>query len=228
MRRHRHDTECDGNREHADDDRQRGGDERAEREHQHGERERQDALLAAARVLRADRPHVVVERRAPRDFDVEAIGMRQACERIGDGFAQVWHHRMTDVARAGRRQRRDEKRRVPIAADEGRFADRTHGHDLADVRLVRKRRGNRVDDGSKARIRIAHRTVHDDGDIFGDRIGKGLADALRGASGFALLDGRAANGQDALHVSRFGDEQQRENRPRRDDPAAPAYERSRR
>ena len=66
--------------------------------------------------------------------------------------------------------------------------------------------------------------MHDDRHVLRDRVGKRLANEQGCASGFRLLDIRAANGQNALYVGGFRDEEQPNHCPRPDDPAAPADE----
>ena len=170
--RHGDDPERDRNRQHADDDGQRRRDQRAEGEHKHGQCQRQRPPLGVPRVRGADRPHIVIERRVSRDLHVEPVRVRQAPERALHRLAQLGDDRPAHVGRAGRRQRRDEKGRLAVGADERRFADAADRDDLTDVGLVGECRRDRIDDGREARVRVADGPVHDDGHVFRDRIGK--------------------------------------------------------
>src|SRR5437660_176925 len=68
------------------------------------------------------------------------------------------------------------------------------------------------------------RPVHDDGDIVRERTGEGLLEEVGGARGLGGLARAAAQGEHLLYVASPRGEQQRERRPRRDDPPAPADE----
>ncbi len=181
-------------------------------------------LLGAARVLRADRADVVIERRVAGDLHVEAVGVRQPFQRALHRLAQIRDDGPVHIDRTRRCQGRDQEGGLAVRTNERRFADGADGDDLADVGLARECRRDRVEHVGETRIGVAHGAVHHDRHIFGDGIGKRFADELGGASGLGRLGIHAANREDALHVRGLRHEQQREHCPRADDPAAPADE----
>ncbi len=164
----------------------------------------------------------MIERRVAGDLHVEAHRVRHAIERAVHGVAQVGDERLGDVGGAVGGEGGDQKRRAVVARDEGRVAQSLGGDHLADVGLAPHRGAERVEHGGEGGRRVAHRPVHHDGDVVGERTGEGVPQEVGGAGRLGLLLERAAYRETALDMGGPRREQHGEGRPCRDDRSAPA------